>query len=109
MKVPTRLNPPAILDPIITTLGRWYQSPVTKPPINPNDDGGKPSDHLTVLMLPLVSALQIPPCVYTTVVTRPLTQSGVERFSHWIENYTWQEIYSCKDGNRMAELFQNAI
>ena len=35
VKVFTRLNPPAILDPIITTLGKWYQSPVTKPPINP--------------------------------------------------------------------------
>ena len=109
VKVHTRLNPPAMLDPIITTLGRWYQSPITKPPINPNDSGGKPSDHLIVLMLPLVSALQIPPRVYNTVVTRPLTQSGVERFSHWIENHTWEEIYSCKDGHIMAELFQNIL
>ena len=75
VKVPTRLNPPAILDPIITTLGKWYQSPVTKPPLNPNDDSGKPSDHLIVLM----SALQIPPRFYTTVVARPLTQSEIER------------------------------
>ena len=63
VKVFTRLNPPAILDPIITTQGKWYQSPMTKPPINLNKDGGKPSDHLIVLRLPLVSALQIPPCV----------------------------------------------
>ena len=52
VKVHTRLNPPAILDPIITTLGSWYQSPITKPPINPDDSCGKPSDHLIVLMLP---------------------------------------------------------
>ena len=86
VKVFTRLNPPAILDPIITTLGKWYQSPVTKPPINPNKDGGKPSDHLIVLMLPFVSAFQIPPRVYTTVETRPLTQSGVQRFSEWVRS-----------------------
>ena len=102
VKVHTRLNPPAILDPIITTLG-------TKPPIDPDTDSGKPSDHLIVLMLPLISALQIPPRVYRTVVTRPLTQSGVEKFANWIENYSWAEIYECEDGHRMAELFQNVL
>ena len=35
VKVPTRLNPPAILDPIITTLGKWYQSPVRNLPLIP--------------------------------------------------------------------------
>ena len=106
VKVFTRLNPPAILDPIITTLGRWYQAPVTKPPVNPDTESGKPSDHLIVLMSPLVSALQIPPRVYTTVITRPLTKSGVVKFSHWIENYPWTEIYTCQDGHKMAELFK---
>ena len=100
VKVYTRLNPPAILDPIITTLGKWYQAPVTKPPINANENsGGKPSDHLVVLMMPLVSELQIPPRVYTTVTTRPFTQSGVERFAQWVENYSFSEIYECNDAN----------
>ena len=35
---PTRLDPPAILDPIITTLKEYYQSPVTKPPIENDVD-----------------------------------------------------------------------
>ena len=56
-----------------------------------------------------MSALQIPPRVYTTVVPRPLTQSGIERFSHWIENHTWEEIYICEDGHAMAEIFQNVL
>ena len=109
VKVPTRLNPPAILDPIISTLGRWYQSPVTKPPIRPNDGQGKPSDHLTVLWLPLVSTLQIPPRKYTTVVTRPLTRSGIEKFAEWVENCTWSEIYDCKDGHKKAQMFQDIL
>ena len=109
VKVYTRLNPPAILDPIITTLGKWYQSPVTKPPINPNKDGGKPSDHLIVLMMPLVSALQHPPRVYTSVVTRPLTQAGMQKFASWVEKYEFSEIYECKDGHRMAEIFQELL
>ena len=32
VKVPTRLNPEAILDPIITTMCKYYCEPVTKPP-----------------------------------------------------------------------------
>ena len=109
VKVFTRLNPPAILDPIITTLGKWYQSPVTKPPINPNTNCGKPSDHLIVMMYPLVSTLQIPPLLYTTVETRPLTQAGMARFAHWVESYSWSEIYGCQDGHTMAQLFQDIL
>ena len=107
--VPTRLNPPAILDPIITTLGKWYQPPITKPPINPNTESGKPSDHLVVLMLPLVSTLQIPPRQYRTVETRPITQSGIDRFGQWIVNQTWSEIYQCEDANRKIEIFQKCL
>ena len=86
------------------------ESMYSKPPINPNmNSGGKPSDHLVVLMYPLVSELQIPPRVYTTVTTRPLTQSGIERFAEWVEHYPFSEIYECKDANRMAENFQNIL
>ena len=109
VKVPTRLNPPAILDPIISTLGKWYQEPITKPPISANENKGKPSDHLIVLWLPLVSEMQIPPRQYTTVVTRPLTKSGIERFAVWVENCSWSEIYECSDGNKKAEIFQDML
>ena len=36
VKVPTRLNPDRTLDPIITTLGKYYCEPITKPPLNPD-------------------------------------------------------------------------
>ena len=68
---------------------------------------GKPSDHLIVMMYPLVSTLQIPPRIYTTVETRPLTQSGITRFAQWVENYTWSDIYVCEDAHIMAQTFQN--
>ena len=109
VKVPTRLNPPAILDPILTTMEKWYQPPVTKPPINANPGDGVPSDHLIVLMCPLFSALDILPRVYRTVVTRPLTLTGFQRFSNWIENYDFKEIYECQDGDMMADKFQNTL
>ena len=36
VKVPTRLNPDRMLDPIITTMSKYYAEPETKPPINPD-------------------------------------------------------------------------
>ena len=108
VKVATRLNPEA-MDPIISTLGKWYMEPVTKPPINPNTVKGKPSDHLVVLMLPLASTLDIPPRKYRTVETRPITQSGTERFGQWIVQQTWADVYQCEDANSKAEIFQNCL
>ena len=51
---PTRLSPPTMLDPIITTLGRWYQTPVCMPPLDADPGtGGKKSDHLIPIMRPI--------------------------------------------------------
>ena len=50
----TRLNPPRLLDPIITTLGRYYQIPEILPPLdNDPDCDGKPSDHMMVIFTPI--------------------------------------------------------
>ena len=108
VKCPTRLNPDAILDPIITTLWRYYQEPVTKPPINPNEgSNGKPSDHLIVLMLPLLSVLDMKPRSYRTIHTRPINQSGIDRFGQWITSYNWHSVYRCTDVHNKAELLQD--
>ena len=109
VKVFTRLNPPAILDPIITTLSKWYQPPISMPPVDANPGEGVPSDHLVVLMSPLVSELQSTPRVYRTVVTRPLNRAGFERFASWVENYEWKEIFESDDANQMANTFQTIL
>ena len=89
VKSPTRLNPPAILDPIITSLAQYYEEPVMKPPINPNVNvRGAPSDHLTVLMRPLSSLIAVKPRVYKTVTMRPITDSGLDLFEQWIADQT---------------------
>ena len=47
VKVPTRLNPDVMLDPIITTMWRMYLPPITKSPLdNDQEKQGNPSDHL---------------------------------------------------------------
>jgi hypothetical protein len=51
---PTRLDPPRMIDPIITTLSDYYQEPECLPPLDPDpDNSGKPSDHLMVVMAPI--------------------------------------------------------
>ena len=97
VKVPTRLNPDRILDPIITTLSKYYCEPVTKPPINPNTEKtGKPSDHLQ-------------PRVYKTLTNRPINFPGLQKFAQWVETCSWTDIYKCEDPNMKAEIFQNLL
>ena len=78
--VPTRMNPPAILDPIISTLHALYLEPATMPPINNNQGNGKPSDHLVVVWRPISVNLPAQPRTYYTVQTRPITESGLKIF-----------------------------
>ena len=61
VQILTRLNPPAMLDPISSTLHALYLEPVTMPPINNNLGDGKSSDHLIVIMRPISAQLPVPP------------------------------------------------
>ena len=108
--LPTRLDPPATLDPIITTLQKYYQPPVTKPPIgNDADKNGKPSDHLVVLMLPISADIVCPPRQIRIVEYRPLPQSGINKMGQWIQQQKWKEIYECLDAHEMANKLQNVL
>ena len=106
----TRLNPPVILDPIITTMKKLYQPPVTKPPLNNDEDKqGKPSDHLVVVMYPINAQLGCPPRQTRIVECRPLPQSGINKMGEWIQKQTWNEIYQCNNANQKAEMLQSML
>ena len=109
VKVPTRLNPDAILDKIITTMSKFYCPPVTKPPLQNDGKKGAPSDHLVVLMYPVSSELECPPRVYRTVQYRPLTDSGFIIYEKWLAEQTWAEIYAEKNCHKKAEIFQKKL
>ena len=107
---PTRLNPDAILDPVITTMQKYYQTPVTKPPIeNDENKQGKPSDHLVVLMYPISQEMNCPPRQVRHVECRSLPQSGINKMGVWIQEQTWGEIYKAKDVNEKAQFLQNML
>ena len=76
VQIPTRLNPPATLDTVITTLSAYYNAPVTKPPVEPDvEDVGKPSDHLVVLWTPSQTDHHLEPRQYRQVSLRPMLES----------------------------------
>ena len=80
---PTRKD--KILDPIITTLGKFYQGPVCLPPLdNDPDKSGAPSDHMIVLMKPIDSISNNPARKLKIVKYRPLTESGIRNMGDWI-------------------------
>ena len=52
--IPTKYNPPSILDKIITSLHSFYQAPeICSPLDNDQNKNGSPSDHCIVLMKPI--------------------------------------------------------
>ena len=106
--VPTRRNPDATLDKIISTLQHYYVRPFTVEPIDSDDPNGKASDHLTVIFKP-IQYLDEAKRSYRTVVFRPLTDTGVQDFGRWLSSNTWSEIYNLKDAHSKAESLQKML
>ena len=74
VQIPTRRNPDAILDKIITTLAKYFLPPTTLPPLDNDLEGkGKPSDHLIVIMRPICQSSQPKP-KKKTITFRPLPE-----------------------------------
>ena len=100
----TRLNPPALLDPIISTLGSYYQRPVCLPPLNPDPEAnGAPSDHLIVIMKPITTLNNRPCRNYQTIKVRPLTKSGLTKFRIWIQEQDWKDVIEEESIDKKAE------
>ena len=107
---PTRLNPDRILDNIIMDLANFYQSPEILPPIDADPgSGGKPSDHLTVVMAPIATVDNKPARISRTIMVRPMKQSGIDSFGEWISNQTWDEVLQAKTVDGKSEMLQNML
>ena len=106
----TRLEPPAMLDPIISTLGSYYQRPVCLPPLDPDPDtNGKPADHLIVVMQPINTVNNKPGRNFRNIKVRPLTKSGLEKFISWIQDQDWREILEEDSVDTKAEKLHNMV
>ena len=77
---PTRLDPPRLLDPIITTLADFYQLPKCLPPLDADPDtNGKPSDHLMVVMSPISVVNNKPARTKRTFTYRPINEVRLQQ------------------------------
>ena len=54
-------------------------------------------------MQPISSSLPTPPRIYKTVITRPITESGIQSFGSWLEDQRWMEMYGCRNIHKKAE------
>ena len=107
---PTRLNPDKILDNIITDLSSFYQSPECLPPLDADEgSGGKPSDHKIVVMEPINAINNKSARITRNIVVRPLKQSGIDLFKHWLNDQLWTEVLETKTVDEKAEVFQNML
>lgn len=110
VKKPTRRNPDSILDNIITDMAKWYQSPECLEPLDADPgSGGKPSDHLIVVMKPISVINNKPARVIREIAVRPLKQSGIDLFGHWIKKQSWKEVFDAKSVDEKSEIFQKML
>ena len=107
---PTRMNPPRLLDPIITTLWKFYQKPECLPPLDPDpDSNGKPSDHLMVLMTPITVINNKPARMTRKVTYRPISKSGLLKMQLWLEKENWSQVSQEKSAHAKAEVLQTLL
>ena len=104
----TRLNPPRILDPIITDLGKFYQAPLILPPLdNDPEKNGKPSDHKIIKMKPISNVNNKPARTKREVTFRPLPESGMKKLGDWFLTQEWKNVTSAESSNEKAAILQN--
>ena len=98
----TRMNPPRLLDPIITTLARYYQVPQVLPPLDP-------SDHMMLLFSPIDAINSKPLRRVKKINFRPLTEGGMEKMEGWLKNEDWKQILDQDCANLKANTLQNLL
>ena len=107
VKDPTRLNPPKILDPIITTLADFYQKPECLAPLQADENtNGVASDHKMVVMEPLKHYSGNLIRTYKQIKYRPMSDIGMHKMRLWLEKQEWSEITHEESSNKKAEMFQ---
>ena len=106
----TRMDPPAVLDPIIMTLSRYYQDPLCLDPLDADPDkNGVPSDHRIVITRPISTINNKPIRNIRKVKVRPIPQSGIILFREWLIDQSWEALYQAESAHTKAQIFQNML
>ena len=110
VRKPTRFNPPAILDPVITSLSSYYQEPeILRPLDSDQDQMGSQSDHMIVLVTP-INTINNQSARYQRIIrVRPLTTSGLNLFKSWLVDHDWSNVTSAVTVHEKAKIFQDEL
>ena len=114
VKTSTRVDPvrgvEAILDPVITTLTPYYQTPQCLPPLDSDPDkNGKPSDHRIVVVRPITSINNKCARSTRTITSRPITELGITQMRSWLEVQCWSEVYIADSASTKAKVLQDML
>ena len=90
----------AVLDLIITDVFKFYKNTAMLPPI------GK-SDHNSILWEP-DTAHKIKPNT-VSVISRPMPDSAIQRFGHWISAYSWRPVLDLSCAQAKTTAFYDII
>ena len=104
----TRLGPPpAMLDPIITTLGSYYQRPVCYPPLDADEgSGGVKSDHLIVKMVPVNMIDNKSARSFRKVTVRPMSEVALRNYDVVMQNHDWSKVFAAQSTHEKASILQ---
>ena len=106
----TRMDPPAILDPIITTLANYYQKPECLEPLDADPEtGGKKSDHKIVVARAITEINNKPARAQKEVKVRPITDSGMSKLQEWFVDQTWESVFKAESAHEKAALLQDML
>ena len=98
------------LDVILTNRAHLFSNPITVEPVQPDDpENGKPSDHLTVIAIPLHQSEQVTTREYTTKTVRPIPQSAVTKFSNWLLQKDWEWLEDNSDPSQVVEEWEKIL
>ena len=104
------MNPPKLLDPIITTLSVYYQKPVCLEPLDADPDKvGKKADHKIVIAKPITSINNKSVRETRKVKVRPFPQSGIEKMKLWFLDKKWDEVTEAETSHEKASSFQKTL
>ena len=114
VKQPTRYNPTtgegSLLDPIITTLAKYYQEPECIDPLDAdNSRKGKNSDHQIVVMSPIYSIENKSARENRMIKSRPFTKLGLDKMINWLMEENWICVFSKVSAHEKALNLQNLL
>ena len=99
-----------ILDPIITSLHNYYQTPEVLPPIDADPDkNGVKSDHNMVTMAPVNVVNNVPSRTKRTITVRPMRESGINKIKDWLEETSWDFLTKTDSAHEMADIFETTL